>query len=383
MKYKPKYISPKLVLVNTTTLSPYDEEKCKYCGYYGCNDRGYTLTVGDPPKVLAEAKLAQQLMDRLGQRVEENKEEFPVHFIECNEPKCVRKLKKKNAESVVNKLKLCGPDCHLNCDWSGYGGMLKQRDEGYHCPFRERELPICERNLELDGNPLVCFANDGYDDTECQYHEEAYRRCFKRKEGEPCYDLNAKYNVADPKNDFLLVLAHRFSAAECRFCETGTCRNEQSPSFEGMCTLKGLMAPCGFYAPVAPDHAYTEGVVTYVASADGKDDRKIFNTSSYAAPLSKQQRYTLCIACRISHSIAKATGLKCLGVRRLAKTPLFNEDNPLRDRTVQINYLYLTHPEDVAKYNPELISQAVYDALTLSCYGLGCEEYEECRINKE
>lgn len=370
-----------MLIVNTTTLASYNEDKCKYCGFYGCKDRGYTLTAGDPPQVLAEARMAEQLMERLERRIEENKEEFPIRFMAYNEPQCVRRLKKTNAERVVDRLGQCGPDCHLNRDWSGYGGQLKQREEGYRCPFRRNDLPICQRHVELDGEPLVCFDNDRYDQNECVYHETAYQGCFKHNEGSPCYDMNAKFNMADPKNDHLFVLAHRFSASDCRHCDLGTCRNEQSPSFDGMCTLKGLMAPCDHYVAVAPDHDYTEGVVTYVASADGKDDRKIFNTSSYAAALSKQQRYTLCVACRISHAIAKATGLKCLGVRRLSKSALFNEKNPLSDRTIQINYLYLTHPEDVAKYDPERISQAVFDALTLNCYGLECEEYETCKLS--
>ena len=141
------------------------------------------------------------------------------------------------------------------------------------------------------------------------------------------------------------------------------------------------MAPCEQYAPVDKDEAYTEGVCTYVSSADGKDDREIFNTSSYGASLSKTQCFTLCMACRISHSIAMATGLKCLGVRRLANNPLFSKENPLHDHAIQINYLYLTHPEDVAKYDPEVIAKAVYKGLTKNCFALKCEEYQSCKIN--
>ena len=215
---------------------------------------------------------------------------------------------------------------------------------------------------------------------ECEFHEEAYNRCYKKDDGKPCYDLKDKLGVTNEENDYLLMLAHRFNAAPCRHCDEATCKNEASMHFEGICSLKGLMAPCEHYEAVLPDHAYTEGVCCYVSSMDGKDDRKIFNSSDYAFRLSKDEHFTLCIACRISHSIAKALGLKCLGVRRSASNSFLNEKNPLRAHAVQVNYLYMTHLEDVAKYNPDLIAQAVFDALIKTCKGLACDEIDECEL---
>lgn len=381
MKWKTKKDEFKIVVVNTTTLADFDEERCRYCGRYGCTDRGVTLTAGDPPVTIGEARWARELNDKLAQCIEANKEDLPLCYIDYQEHQCVRKTKKSILQATLEKIKNCGPDCQRNLNCTTYGGVWTERAPEYHCPHRETELPICERNCELDNAPLVCTPDDRYGLTDCEFHEEAYRRCFKRKEGKPCYDLKVKYGL-DPQNDFLFMLAHRFSAAPCRHCNEGTCNNQASTFFEGICTLKGLMAVCDHYEAVSPDHAYTEGVCVYVGSADGKDDRKIFNTSGYVSDLSKTQRLTLCTACRISHSIAKATGLKCLGVRRASKNPLLNESNPLHDHAMQINYMYLTHPEDVAKYQPDVIAQAVYDGITLSCRGLECEEIKECKFNQ-
>ena len=379
MDWKPKKTEPKMVVVNTTTLAAYDEEKCKYCGRYGCTDRGFTLTVSDPPLTIGEAQWAQQLNDKLAVFFE--CENHPgMNFVSYNEPQCLRKLKKSNVQAVLEKLAACGPDCHRNLDCTE-GGIWKARGEGYRCPFRSERL-VCQRNDALNHGPLMCLPDkEGL--VECEFHEEAYNRCFKKEEdGKPCYDLKEKFGVTDKKNNYLFMLAHRFSAAPCRYCDEATCKNEASLHFEGMCSLKGLMAPCEQYESVSPDHAYTEGVCCYVSSADGKDDRKIFNSSGYALRLSKDEHLTLCIACRISHSIAKATDLKCLGVRRSTSKPFLNETNPLNKHAIEINYLYLTHPEDVAKYNPELIAKAVYDALIMNCKGLECEEMENCNLIK-
>ena len=367
-----------MVVVSTTLLAAYDEEKCQYCGRYGCTDRGYTLTVGDPPLTIGEATWAQQLNDKLAALFESDKNQS-LNFVAYNEPQCLRKLKKSNAQTLLDKLVACGPDCHRNLDCSE-SGVWKARGEDYRCPFRSERL-VCQRNNALDHGPLMCLPDkEGL--VECEYHEEAYNRCYKKDDEKPCYDLNDKLGVTDEANDYLLMLAHRFNAAPCRHCDEATCKNEASMHFDGMCTLKGLMAPCEHYAAVSPDHAYTEGVCCYVSSLDGKDDRKIFPSSEYAYRLPTDESITLCLACRISHSIAKATGLKCLGVRRSASNPFLNEKNPLHQHAVQVNYLYLTHPEDVSKYNPDLIAQAVYDALMLNCDGLGCEEMEECNIIK-
>lgn len=380
MKWMPKHDVSKMVVVNTTMLADYDEERCRYCGRYGCTDRGVTLTAGDPPVTLGEAQWARQLDDKLAQRFEARKDTVPMCFIDYHEHQCVRKTKKNILQATLDRITTCGPDCQRNLNCGICGGVWTERTTDYRCPHRGTELPVCERNSELDGGPLICTPDDRYGLTDCEFHEEAYRRCFKRKEGEPCYDLKVKYGL-DPKHDYLFMLAHRFSAAPCRHCDEGICKNEASMHLDGICTLKGLMAACDHYEAVPTDHAYTEGVCVYVSSADGKDDRKIFNTSGYASDLSKTQRLTLCTACRISHSIAKATGLKCLGVRRAAKNPWLNEANPLHDHAMQINYLYLTHPEDVAKYQPDVIAQAVYDGITRNCRSLGCEEIKECNFN--
>jgi len=368
-------------VLSATPLASFDEEKCKYCGRYGCTDRGYSLAALSPDVVVAEAKWSQEINASLARLFDANKEEYPLCYVEYHEPQCARKLKKSNAESLLDKIKTCGPDCQLNRACLALGGIWNTRTTDYHCPFRNEVLSICQQNIRLDNTALVCKADDIYGMAECAFHEGAYSQCYKRKDGEPCYDLNRKFGVTD--SDSLLMLSHRFSFSDCRFCDVGTCRNEKSMYYEGICSAKGLMAPCEHYESVSPDHAYTEGVCTYVNSFDGKDDRKIFNTSSYAAPLSKIQRFTLCTACRISHSIAKATGLKCNGVRRAAKNPFLNDTNPLHDNAIQVNYMYLSHPEDVARYNPEIIAQAVYDALSLTCRGVGCEEIEDCKLCKE
>ena len=370
----------KLVLVNATGLAAYDKEKCQFCGHYGCTDRGFTFTYGqNPPITIGEASMAERVLVFLAALVEDHKDRFNLQFVTLGENQCVRKLKKSNAETVLERLTQCGPDCRRNMDCAR-GGLWLSRVEDYHCPYRKPDT-TCLINKALDHGPLECQP-DREGNVECPFHEEAYNLCFKRAEKQPCYDLKEKLGVTDEENDYLLMLIHRFNASPCRHCDEATCKNEASLHFEGMCSLKGLMAPCEQYESVLPEHAYTEGVCCYVSSMDGKDDRKIFNSSDYAYRLSTDERVTLCMACRISHSIAKATGLKCLGVRRSASKPFLNEKNPLAKNAIEIDYLYLTHPDDVAKYNPALLGLAVYGALCKDCEGIGCDEIEECNFIK-
>lgn len=365
-----------MVLVNCIMLAAFDEEKCKFCGKYGCTDRGITLAAGDPPVTIGEAKLSRQMIERLTHHIEESDKKESFSIVNYDEPQCVRKLKKSNAEAVIEQIKACGGECHRNRYFTD-GGLWTPRDEGYTCPFRGAN-DACTSNTELDGTPLICHNRNRYT-AECECHEKSFSGCRHRRE-EGCHDLMEKYAAAGD-NDFLFMLSHRFSAAQCRFCNEGQCTNAESEHNEGACTLNGLMFACDKYAAVDADHAYTEGVFTTIASSDGKDDLKVFPSSGYARPLSEQQRLTLCVACRISHSIAKATGLKCLGVRRSTKNPFLNETNPLHENAIQINYLYMTNPEDMAKYNSELIAQAVFNGLTQSCQGIGCEEYQSCNFN--
>ena len=364
MKWKPINESPKLVVVNCNMLAAFDVEKCKFCGRFGCTDRGYTLTAGDPPVTFGEALWSQQLINKLTGIIENSPLKEVVRVVNYSEPSCVRKLKKSNTQAVLEKIQACGNDC---------------RRKNSPCPFRNENF-ACQRNIDLDGSPLICMPGD-HDYFDCEHHEESFKRCFRRQKDGSCGELTEKFGFTGG-NDMLLMLSHRFSAAPCRFCENESCTNSESIHYEGACTLKGLMAPCEHYAQPDPDHAYTEGVCTYVSSLDGKDDRKIFNTSDYAYRVDATTHTTLCVACRISHSIAKATGLKCLGVRRAAKNPLLNDSNSFGANAIQINYLYLTHPEDVAKYNPDLIAQAVYNALKKNCKGMGCEEIETCNFIK-
>ncbi len=364
MKWKPIHNTPKLVVVNCNMMAPFDAEKCKYCGRFGCTDRGYTLTAGDPPVTFGEALWSQQLIERLTDIIENSSLKEVIRVVNYSEPKCVRKLKKSNAEAVLEKLQVCDSNCRRN---------------GNPCPFRGKYL-ACQQNIELDGAPLICFPDDR-DYFDCEHHEESFKHCYRRQKDGSCGELPEKFGFTGD-SDFLLMLSHRFSAAPCQFNEEGSCTNPESLHYEGACTLKGLMAPCEHYAQPDSDHAYTEGVCTYVSSLDGKDDRKVFNTSDYAYRMDAITHTTLCVACRISHSIAKATGLKCLGVRRAVKNPLLNDENPFAENTIQINYLYLTHPQDVAKYNPDLLAQAVYDALQYNCKGIGCEETENCNFVK-
>ena len=378
MNWNPIIKEKKLVLLNATGLAAYDKERCQYCGRYGCTDRGITRTSDNTPSVaFAEADMAANVLVSFATLVEDHKDRFNFQFVTLGENQCVRKLKRSNAETILERLALCGPDCSRNMDCAT-GGLWLSRMEDYHCPYRQDDM-TCLVNNALDRSPLSCRP-DKEGNVECAFHEEAYNSCFKKAEGQPCYDLKEKLGVTDEENDYLLLLAHRFNAAPCRHCDEATCKNEASLHFDGICTLKGLMAPCEQYESVSPDHAYTEGVCTYVRSMDGKDDRKIFNSSDYAFHLSKDERVTLCLACRISHSIARATGLKCLGVRRSTSKPFLNDKNPLAKNAIEIDYLYLTHPEDVAKYNPALFALAVYGALCKDCKGLGCEEIDECNI---
>ena len=365
-----------MVLVNSTGLAPFDEEKCKFCGKYGCTDRGYTLMAGDPPRTIGESALAQQIIDKLTLCVEESDNKASFGLVNYEVPTCVRKLKKSNALAVIDKIKACGDECHRKNIFFD-GGLWTPRKQNYTCPFRG-ENHECKRNVDLDDTALICHPTNRYT-PECDCHESSYSQCRNRSEN-GCNDLMDKFAAATD-NDYLFMLIHRFSAATCRFCNEGMCSNAGSEHNDGACTLNGLMFACDKYDSVDPDHAYTEGVFTTIASSDGKDDLKVFPSSDYARKLSKQQRLILCVACRISHSIAKATGLKCLGVRRSTKNPFLNEANPLHENAIQINYLYMTNPEDMANFNTELIAQAVLNGLTQSCQGIGCEEYQSCNFN--
>ena len=362
MKWKPIKYSPKLTVVNCTMLAAFDEEKCKYCGKYGCTDRGYTITAGESNITVGEAVLGRQMIEKLNGIIENSPLKEHIHVVNYDEPQCFRKLKKNNAEAVLEKIVSCGPDCQRN---------------GNPCPFRNDNF-ACQRNVELDNSPLICMPKDKTM-VDCEFHEKAFDRCRRRDDDGFCTELSEKFAVSGD-SDLLVMLSHRFSAAPCLFNVENSCTNKDSLYFEGTCTLQGLMANCEQYKPVDSTQAYTEGVCTYVCSADGKDDRKIFNTSGYVVRLSSEKANTLCLACRISHCIAKATGLKCLGVRRSSKNPFLNETNPFMESAIQINYLYLTHPEDVAKYNPDLMAQAVYDALHKNCKGIGCDEIGFCKF---
>ena len=105
----------------------YDEEKCKFCSRYGCTDRGYTLTVGEPPVTIAEAAWVAQLQDKLADIIEANKDDVNVHFDQIVESQCVRKLKRSKAHAVLHKLKSCGLDCrrNMNCASGGIDANIR------------------------------------------------------------------------------------------------------------------------------------------------------------------------------------------------------------------------------------------------------------------
>lgn len=377
--WKPIRDEHTLLVVSCLTQKPFNEEQCHYCARYGCTDRGFTVTAGDPPRVLGEAEFAQQMDEKLTQVIEAHQSEYPFHLVRFHGEQCVRKTKMPEVKRLLGMIQTCNADCHRNRD-AVTGALWKDRGADYHCPYRN-ERSICLRNVAIDNMPLVCFPDKKNGCTDCGYHEFAYEKCPYRKDQEPCYEVREKLGVPREKWDHVLMLSHRFNAAPCLYHKEGECRNEQSTHFEGGCTLHGMMAPCEDYAPT--DRWYSEGVYTVVSSADGKNDRAVFHDSDYANDLDTIPYETLCFACRISHRIAKVTGLKCLGVRREAKNPFLNEDNPLHDQAVQINYLYLTNPEDVAKYQPDLIAQAIYDALTLNCQGLECVQFETCKLRRK
>lgn len=377
MNGKPLLDDPKLVVVNTTMLAPFDEEKCKYCGRFGCTDRGITFNLGNPPVAVNEQFYAKNVVDMLNAYIKSGLDEVSARCFNYSEKQCVRKLKKSNAEAVLEILAACGPDCHRNLDCRSGGAEWTQRGDDYTCPFRNEEDSVCLRNIGYDETPLKCLPDDR-DYWDCEYHEKAYSHCYRRKEKQ-CNDLLEKFGAAG-KKDQLVLLNHRCSVAPCRFSKEGSCTNTSSMHNEGVCTLKGLMIACENYAPLDPEHAYTEGVCAYVSSADGKDDRKIFNTSGYPLQLAKTQSETLCTACRIVHLISKLTGMKCLGVRRSASNPFLNESNPLADHAIQLNYLYMSNMDDLGNYDPATIALAVYLALAYDCKGLQCEEVETCNF---
>lgn len=363
MNWKPKDKDVyRLSVVHCTMLANDDEEKCKFCGRYGCTDRGITILPSASGPSLNESMLAQQIIAKFDETIPQTWMKDHTRTVRCMEAQCVRKLKKSNAETIIAKIKGCGDDCRRNSD---------------PCLFRD-EQSICQRNVNPDGSTLICTPEDeNYFD--CPYHEQSFNQCYRRRDGQ-CTDLMEKYD-ATGKRDELVLLNHRFSAAPCRYANLGVCTHPESLHHEGICVLKGLMVTCEQYQPVDAESADTEGVFTVVSSKDGKDDRRIFPSSDYARSLSPTERYTLCLACRISHCIANLTGLKCLGVRRSTSNPFLNKANPLADHAIQINYLYLTHPEDLAKYDPELIAKAVLAGLALSCEGVKCKENQSCNFN--
>jgi len=378
MNFIPKIEDPKLVVVNSTMLASFDEEKCKGCGRFGCTDRGYTISFGDPPMVLGEEMLAQEVIENLIVLTSRGKGMVTAQNFLYNEKQCVRKLKKSNIVTLFEKMQACGEDCHRNCVFST-GGLMKARPKDYRCPFRNEEDSVCQRNVAMDGSPLLCFPNDE-DLWDCEFHEEAYHRCNRRKEGQ-CGDLMEKYGVTGDK-DQLVLLNHRFSMAPCRFMDDGLCSHSESQYYEGACSLKGLSETCEKYAPISSDQAYTEGVVAYVSSTDDKDDLRVFPSSTYARHLEPQQAQTLCTACRIVHSVAKLMKVKCLGVRRTKSMPFLNkETNPLSDYAIQLNYFYMSHRDDLTKYDPKKMALAVYLAMAFDCEGLQCEEYQSCKFN--
>ena len=352
----------RLSIVNCTMLAHSEEEKCKYCGRFGCTDRGFDVLAGDPPVLLREADLTQQVIEKMEGAIDRSGLRKCVRTMTMAEPQCVRMLKKSNAKALMEKLLECNHDCRRN---------------DAPCPYRG-EGSVCQRNVNPDDSPLVCLPDDDYY-FDCPFHEQSFSQCYRRRDGR-CTDLMEKFDATN-KKDTLVLLAHRFSAAPCRFCNEGLCSNAASLHHGGACTLQGLMAPCEQYETIPSDHAYTEGVCTYIASKDGKDDCQVFPSSDYARGLNEQERKTLCYACRISHIVAKLTGLKCLGVRRTTSNLFLNQSNPLADHAIQINYLYLTHPGDVSKINPDLLAEAVFDGLIASCKGIPCPEYQSCHFN--
>ena len=187
----------KLSIVNCTMLVEYDKQRCTYCGYYGCSDRGYTVTTGNMEQMLNESALAQQAIASLEEVIDHSWLKPYVRTIKLTIPQCVRKLKKSNAEAVVEKIQTCGDDC---------------RRSDFPCPYRNEES-VCQRNVNVDGTPLKCLKEDDYY-VDCPFHEHSFSQCRRRRDGQ-CTDLLEKYNAAG-KKDILVLLAHRFSAAPCK-----------------------------------------------------------------------------------------------------------------------------------------------------------------------
>lgn len=381
MNAKPKKDEMKLVVASVIGLANSNERVCKSCSHNGCTDRGYILKGGDTPLVINELLFTKIIENLFAKIVEENKDIFPIQYVELFENQCVRELKKSNIEAIIDRINLCNGDCHRNKNCAPNGvlaGMWKERGSDYHCPFRGEDM-VCQRNEALDHTPLICKIDDE-DQFECEFHEEAFRHCFRRAEGKPCYDLTDKFGVMDKHDDHLLLLAHRFSAAPCQHCVESVCNNKESIHFEKLCVLNNRMEICEHYEQIKSEQALTEGICTWVNSKDGKDDRKILPSSDYVNNLSKEEANTLCIACRISHGIAKFTGLKCLGVRRSSSNPFLNANNPLYQDAIQVNYLFLTNSEDGFKYNPALIAEALHASIVVNCEGMGCDEIDTCNI---
>ena len=110
----------RLSIVNCTMLAHSEEEKCKYCGRFGCTDRGFDVLTGDPPVLLREADLTQQVIEKMEGAIDRSGLRKCVRTMTMAEPQCVRMLKKSNAKALMDKLLECNHDCRRNERYAWY-----------------------------------------------------------------------------------------------------------------------------------------------------------------------------------------------------------------------------------------------------------------------
>lgn len=374
MDWKEKKYEPRTVIVSAACHPETSEAECSECGDLFCPERSFLLRDRETGETLRQEDVARRIGDAFVSCC--NEDDSKVRTFVISTLPCRRTGKQPAIPQMAACIGECDNTCARCLDTAKDSGTPTPRGLRYTC--RLRADGICGKFTSFSGETMTCAANDA-SRTDCLHHELAYMACRKPEPNAPCKNLQWKYS-ADGKEDQLYLLAHEVSAAKCRYLDVGLCTKEDCPQAGAACAMEASGEACADYIAA---EGWNTGVFTMVSSADGKDDRKIFNSgSSYAFTLDDVQKQTLCLACRISHSVARATGLKCGGVRRSTTHPYLKEDAPMKDRSIVISYFYLTNAADCSKCKPDQLAKAVYEAVTKDCESIGCEETETCYFNR-
>ena len=374
MDWKEKKYQPKTVIINAPCHPETSMEGCSDCGDLFCPERSIVLHDRMTGEVLRQEDAARRIGEAVAALCNEKDSRIRAYIISTLP--CRRVGKQPAIPQIAAQLGECDTTCSLTLDTARDAGTPEKRALRYSCRFRTDG--ICSKCASFSEEPLACAANDA-SRTDCPHHELAFMTCRQPDPHTPCKNLQWKFSAAG-KEDRLFLLAHEVSAAKCRWLDVGLCIKEDCPHTGTACTMEATGELCDYYAAA---EGWNTGVYTMVQSADGKDNRKVFNSGSgYAFTLDDTQRQTLCLACRISHSVARATGLKCGGVRRSTTHPYLKEDAPMKDRSIVISYLYLTNASDCSKGRPDVLARAVCDAVSNDCKTIGCEEYDTCFFNR-